>query len=180
MTVVHIPDPALVVLVGAAGSGKSTFAARWFTDDEILSADALRAVIAGDAADQRATRPAFAALHRAVTRRLASGLTTVVDATNVERHARQALLTRAAATGVPAVAIVLDLPAADVRARNAARTERVVPAEVVDHHIERLRLVVVPGILEAEGFRSVTIVRSAAELDRIELDRVSVTPSQPR
>src|SRR5919197_5801069 len=106
--VVRIPDPSLVVLVGAAGSGKTTFAARWFAPEEVLSSDALREVVSGDAADQRATRSAFGILHRALTRRLAAGRLTVIDATNVQAYARRALLRRSALAGVPAVALVFD------------------------------------------------------------------------
>jgi protein phosphatase len=36
---VKIPDFSLVVLVGATGSGKSTFAARHFLPTEIMSSD---------------------------------------------------------------------------------------------------------------------------------------------
>ena len=86
-----IPDPCLVVLVAAAGAGKSTFAARHFDPAEILSSDAYRARIAGDEADQRATRAAFEQLHRDLEQRLADRRLTVVDATNVERSARLAL-----------------------------------------------------------------------------------------
>ncbi len=125
-----LPEPALVVLVGAAGSGKSTFAARHFAPDEVLSSDALRAAIAGDAADQRATRPAFAALHRELARRLRSGRLTVVDATNVTPAARRELLRLAGIAGVPAVAVIIDLPAELVHARNAARRDAPFPDRV--------------------------------------------------
>ncbi|HEY4751673.1 MAG TPA: AAA family ATPase, partial [Candidatus Limnocylindrales bacterium] len=105
----RLPDPCLVVLVGAAGAGKTTLAGRLFAADEVLSSDAYRELIAGDPTDQRATAPAFAALHRAVRRRLAQGLLTVVDATSVSPRDRRPLVRAAGAAGVPAVAVVLDL-----------------------------------------------------------------------
>ncbi len=108
-----LPDPCLVVLVGAAGAGKSTFAARHFAPDEVLSSDRYRAILSGDASNQAATRQAFGRLHRELSNRLAKGLLTVVDATNVQAWARRALVDRATAAGVPSVAIVLDLSPGD-------------------------------------------------------------------
>lgn len=168
---IAIPDPALVVLVGAAGSGKTTFAARHFAADEVLSSDALRAAISGDAADQRATRPAFAALHRMLARRLLAGKLTVVDATNVTPAARRALLRRAAAAGVPAVAIVLDLPPALVHARNAARPGRTVPADAVAVQLADLGTTLRAGGLEAEGFALVARLGDPAEVERVRIER---------
>jgi protein phosphatase len=166
---IALPEPCLVVLIGAAGSGKSTLAVRLFPADAILSSDAYREIVAGDAADQRATKAAFAILHRQLERRLGARQTTVVDATSVTPFARRALLRRAAAHGVPAVAIVLDLPPATVLARNAARVERVVPEAAVRAQLGDLARSLRPGLLEAEGFVSVHRLRSTAEADGLVL-----------
>jgi protein phosphatase len=171
-----IPDPSLVVLVGAAGAGKTTFAARHFETAETLSSDAYRAIVAGDEADQRATRAAFKALHRALDRRLGERRLTVVDATNVEPSARRALLARAAVADVPAIAIVLDLPAATILARNASRTARVVDERIVLRHLGRLRASLdgLAPILDAEGFQEVVVFRDPVAVDAIRVVRRQV------
>lgn len=183
---IDVPVPGLVVLVGAAGSGKSTLAARLFAPDEVLSSDAFRAALRGDPADQRATRPAFAILHREAARRLAAGGLVVVDATNVERAARLALLRLARATRVPAVAIVLAVPAADAHARNAGRAGRIVPADIVDRHLGRLATLgddpaVIADRLRAEGFAAAWVLSSAADLAGLRIRRVApaVRDSEP-
>ena len=168
--VISLPDPCLVVLIGAAGSGKSTLAARLFPADAVLSSDAFREVVAGDAADQRATKTAFAILHRQLDRRLAERRSTIVDATSVTPFARRALLRRAAAHGIPAVAIVLDLPPSTVLARNATRARRVVPDAAVRAQLDDLARSLRPGILDAEGFATVHRIRTAEDLDNLVLD----------
>lgn len=173
MTTLRLPDPSLVVLIGPAGAGKSTLARRLFAPDEILSSDALRAAIAGDEADQSVSRTAFAMLHRALAHRLTAGRLTVVDATNLAAADRRPLLARASRAGVPAAAIVVDLPASVVEAQNGRRA-RVVESTVVDRHLARLRVVTDagPDALAAEGFALVAIVRSVAELDALDIERV--------
>jgi len=166
-----LPDPALIMLVGAAGAGKSTFAARHFTSADILSSDAFRAAVSGDEADQRSTRTAFSILHREVGRRLAAGRLVVVDATNVERYARRALVARARLAGVPAIAIVLALPAAIVHDWNGGRLGRVVDPAVVDRHLERLTVALGAGGIADEGFAAVHILGSVAEIDRVAVER---------
>jgi predicted kinase len=170
-TEIRLPDPALVVLVGAAGAGKSTFAARHFAADEVISSDALREAVSGDEADQRATRLVFSILHRDVVRRLAAGRSVVVDATNVESHARRALIARAANAGVPAVAIVLALPRDVVSQRNRSRAGRVVDAEIVDRHLGRLATALDSGTIASEGFRAVHVVTTTAALEGIRILR---------
>jgi protein phosphatase len=167
----EIPDPCLVVLIGAAGAGKSTFAARHFRANEVLSSDAYRRMLTGDEADQRASGLAFRRLHEELGRRLASGRLTVVDATNVTPHARKVLLGRARDARVPAIAIVLDPPAATVHAQNAGRTARVVPSDVVDRHLAGLRVTVDPGRLEAEGFAVIHHIDGSIAPDEIRVVR---------
>jgi protein phosphatase len=169
--IIHLPEPCLVILVGAAGAGKSTLAARRFASNEILSSDALREMVAGDQADQRATKVAFAILHRQLDRRLADGRTTVIDATNVTPFARRGLLRRAAAHDVPAVALVIDLDPAIVLARNAARPGRVVPEHAARRQLDELARSLRGGALEAEGFAAVYVIRTTAELDAISIQR---------
>ena len=163
--------PSLVVLVGAAGAGKSTFAARQFRADEVLSSDAFRARLSGDAADQRRSRTVFALLHREASKRLAAGRLVVIDATSVERHARTALVSLARAAGVPAVAIVLALPPQVVQERNAQRTERVVDAAVVERHLAALAVALGEVGIAAEGFDAVHVLRSVAAVDEAVVER---------
>jgi predicted kinase len=165
-----VPDPSLVLLVGPAGAGKTMLARRWFAPDEVLSSDALRAAVAGDEADQRASRLAFAILHREVTRRLSAGRLTVVDATNVRAEHRRPLQTPARTARVPVVAIVLDLPPAVVLARNAARP-RVVDPEVIERQLRGLRETVDGDRLTREGCDPLVVLRGPDEVDALEIAR---------
>ena len=167
----RLPDPCLVALVGAAGSGKTTLAARLFAPDEVLSSDALRERIAGSAADQRATGSAFAALHRQVRARLARGLLTVVDATSVTARDRRPLVRAADEAGVAAVAIVLALPGDVVLARNAARSSRVVPEDAVQRQLRRLDVSLGAPGLASEGFARVVVLHDPAEVAALRVER---------
>jgi protein phosphatase len=166
---IQLPEPTLVVLVGAAGSGKSTLASRLFAPAQVLSSDAFRGVVSGDPGDQRATRTAFSILHRELAKRMAARQTTVVDATSVSAYARRGLVKRAAAAGVPAIAIVIALPRRLVLARNATRDGRIVPEDAVNRQLDDLDRSLRRG-LEPEGFAAVHVLRTPAEVDGLEID----------
>ncbi len=175
----------MIVLIGAAGAGKSTLAARLFEADEILSSDALRARLSGDEADQRATRAAFAILHREARRRLDDGRMVVADATNVERPARAALVALAARAGVPATAIVVAPPPPDVHSRNAGRPGRRVPVAIVERHLTALGRLgitsadIVTRLLD-EGFATARVLATGADIDGLRVVRVAAQRSRTR
>ncbi|MGW5055140.1 polynucleotide kinase-phosphatase [Actinokineospora sp. NPDC004072] len=158
-----IPDMALVVLIGASGSGKSTFARKHFLPTQVLSSDFFRGLVADDENDQTASAAAFDTLHYVAGKRLQAGRITVVDATNVQREVRAQLVKLAREHHVLPVAIVLDLPESVCVARNAARPDRDFGAHVVHRHRALLRKSL--GGLAREGFRRVHVLRGQSEVD---------------
>jgi predicted kinase len=164
-----LPRDALILLIGIAASGKSTFAHRHFAPTEILSSDALRAIIADDASAQGATDDAFDLLHRILAMRLRRGRLTVVDATNVEDWARAELVAMARHHRRPAVAIVLDVPLPVALERNATRAApRPPPGAIRRQH--RWLDDSLPS-LEREGFAAVHVLRSVDEIDGARFER---------
>jgi protein phosphatase len=150
-----IPADALVLLVGPAGSGKSTFAAAHFASSELLSSDAFRFMVSGDASDQDATTDAFRVLHAVARARLRRGLRCVVDATNLSRGGRRGLLSVAARAGRPAIAVLFDIPLEVGLARNDSRV-RQVPEDVVRRHHGEMPLV--RAQLSGEGYAAILVV----------------------
>lgn len=163
--VLPVTDLSLVVLVGASGSGKSTFARRHFKPTEVISSDFCRGLVADDENDQSASRDAFDVLHYIAGKRLAAGRRTVVDATSVQQDARRQLVELAKRYDVLPIAIVLDVPEEVCAERNAARTDRAdMPRRVIQRHIRELRRSL--RHLEREGFRKVHVLRGADEVER--------------
>ncbi|HMA34675.1 MAG TPA: polynucleotide kinase-phosphatase [Chloroflexia bacterium] len=164
-----IPSLALVVLVGASGSGKSSFARRHFRPTEVLSSDTCRGLVADDENDQSATTEAFDVLHYIAGKRLAAGRLTVVDATNVQPEARKPLLALARAHHCLAVAIVFNVPEGLCQERNQTRPDRQFGPHVVRRHIQQLRRSL-PG-LRREGFRYVVVLDSAVAVEAAVIER---------
>ncbi|MFJ1733698.1 polynucleotide kinase-phosphatase [Streptomyces sp. NPDC088254] len=162
--VLPVTDLSLVVLVGASGSGKSTFARRHFKPTEIISSDFCRGLVSDDENDQSATRDAFDVLHYIAGKRLAAGRRTVVDATSVQQESRRQLIELAKQYDVLPIAIVLDVPESVCAERNAGRADRIdLPRRVVQRHTRELRRSL--RHLEREGFRKVHVLRGVEEVE---------------
>ncbi|WP_033343464.1 polynucleotide kinase-phosphatase [Catenuloplanes japonicus] len=163
MTELLIPDLSLVALVGISGSGKSTFARRHFAPTQVLSSDYFRGLIADDENDQTASTDAFDALHYVAGKRLARGRLTVVDATNLQEHARANLVKVAKEHDVLPVAIVLDVAETLAWERTEARADRTFGREVLVRMRRDLRRSL--PRLQREGFRKVHVLRGPEEID---------------
>jgi protein phosphatase len=166
---IKTPELALIVLIGASGSGKLTFARRHFLPTEVISSDECRALVADDENDQSATKDAFEILHFIAAKRLAAGRLTVVDATNTQPEARKPLVELARRYHCLPVAIVLDVPERVCHERNATRENRNFGTHVVRNQREQLRRSL--GRLQREGFRHVFVLRSVEEIESATLVR---------
>jgi polynucleotide kinase-phosphatase len=163
---IQIPELALVVLIGASGSGKSSFARKHFKATEIVSSDICRGIVSDDENNQAATTDAFELLHYIVAKRLKRGLLTVVDATNVQPESRKHLIQLAREYHVLPVALVLDMPEKVCYERNNLRPDRNFGKHVIAQHRQQLRKSL--RHLKYEGFRHVHILNSVEEVNAIE------------
>jgi polynucleotide kinase-phosphatase len=166
---ITIPELCLVVLIGPSGCGKSTFARKHFRTTEILSSDFCRGLVSDDENSQDATDDAFDVLKYVAGKRLARGLLTVVDATNVQVEARAPWLALAREHDVLPVAIVLDLPERLCHQRNSARPDRDFGPHVVRQQARQLRRSL--RGLQREGFRYVYVLKTTEEVEQATIVR---------
>ncbi|MFK7601277.1 AAA family ATPase [Deinococcus sp. SM5_A1] len=150
-TLLHLPSPAVIALIGAPAAGKSTFAARHFWPEEVLSGE----------------------FSGALRHRLSRGELTVVDAPLTRPDQRRRVLEASRAHDLPAVAIVLDLPRQVLEER--AIQVGLHPAAVLPDFAELRRTL---GGLPNEGFRQVYVLRSVAEIDAAQMVCVPLPPDR--
>ena len=150
-----LPDPAVVVLAGAAGSGKSTWAAERYRTSEIVSSDALRAIVGSGPADLDASVDAFGVLDTIVNARVGRSLTTVIDTLGLDHPRRLGHLQSARAAGLPAVLVIMNSSPQLCRERNRLR-DRPVPAPVLTDQLRRIKSMI--DTTADEGWDRVLII----------------------
>ena len=164
-----LPPYAVVVLVGAPASGKTTLRQTLLADHpfEVISLDDERLTLRErDCAAGREPRPlqdySWLAMRRgeeAAGELLRRGVGYLADATHLRRRERVRHVRAAHAAGLPAVGALLpELPLEELRARNASRPEfRRVPDDILERHAHR-RSLLTPDLLTEEGFDDVVEV----------------------
>lgn len=129
----------IIVMVGPAGSGKSTRAAeysKWY-NAVVVSSDAIREELFGSAAVQKSNDLVFKIVFDRIEQALKEGKNVVFDATNIYKKDRIAFLKhfKPLHNGF-IVAAVMNTPIEETKKRNQSR-ERVVPEEVIDRQFKR-------------------------------------------
>ncbi len=162
---IKVPQLSLVLLIGASGSGKSSFVHKHFSPYEVVSSDRCRGIVANDENSQTATGDAFDLVHYIIEKRLKNGLLTVVDATNVQREARKGLIRLAQKYHTLPAAIVLDLPKKVCVERNATRSDRNFGNHVIRQQQNQLKRSL--RGLKREGFRKIYILKSLEQVDSV-------------
>jgi len=170
--VTGIPDPALVVLVGASASGKSTWAQARYRAQEVVSSDELRGIVGSGRHDLDASEDAFRLLDDIVAARARRGLTCVIDTLGLDPARRRAYLDVAGRAGLPAIAVLFDVPPALARQRNAQR-DRPVPSPTLTVQLKRASAV--RDELDSEGWDSVVHVAA----DTTTTSAPAATSSEP-
>ncbi|MGB0838502.1 MAG: polynucleotide kinase-phosphatase [Chitinophagales bacterium] len=162
---INVPELSLVLLVGVSGSGKSTFAKKYFKQHEVVSSDTCRGIVSNDENSLSATNDAFDLLNFIIAKRLKNGLLTVVDATNVQSESRKKLIQLAREYHTLPVAIVLDLPKQVCEARNEKRVDRNFDGRVIRQQKQQLKRSI--RNLKREGFRKIYILKSEEEVAQV-------------
>jgi len=150
-------QPSLIVLVGAPGSGKSTWAANNGAGAVHVSQDELIDAITPHGFDH-----AYCDIYRQAENSIAqsgirAGHTVIVDRTNRTRPHRERWLRMAREEGCPAIAVVMTTPAHICRRRNSMRAG---PRRLTDERMERMLAAMEP-VASDEGFLEILLVKES-------------------
>ncbi len=139
----NMKELSVILLVGAPGSGKSTYGKNMVAANPDLvrvCPDEFRAKFGWGEGDQSVSAQAFDATRKAVGEALDDGKSVVVDACNMYRKARKDFINIAHRRHAKVYAIVFEVSKSVLLSRNAKRGQdggRNVPEDVIDRMLSR-------------------------------------------
>lgn len=170
--------PNFVMTIGLPGSGKSTWAQEYIKNcpnSVIVSSDAIREELWGDANDQQNPSIVFETMFQRTVAALKEGKDVVYDATNLVAKTRKATLARVrAAVGdifFYAAAVFVACPISECKRRQLGR-DRKVPEEVIDRMVRQFQT---PWYNEGWNYILVADCEKKQNLDK-EHERMMMTP----
>lgn len=128
-----LPRRTLLVLCGAAGAGKSTFAAQRFPATSIVSSDRCRGLVCDDENDQTVNRDAFDLFYYILQKRMKLGRFCVADSAALKPDARRNLRALSRRFGYYGCLLIFTTPPEVCIQRDSQRTRRV-GESVVHYH----------------------------------------------
>ncbi|CUS96114.1 Predicted kinase [Candidatus Kryptobacter tengchongensis] len=172
---IKINPRTLVVLCGVAGSGKSTFAKKFFKRTQIVSSDHCRALISDNPANQAVSKHAFDLFYFIIEKRLLIGRLTVADATSLSKETRRQLIEIGRKYGFKIAIIIFDIPLEICIERDKKRPRKVGEQVIRNQYINFLEA---KKSIPTEGFDEIFILNEET-LDTavVEIIPTYVTPN---
>jgi predicted kinase len=140
------PSGRLHLLIGPAGSGKSTYARTHLPEFEVVSTDRMREELTGDPSDQSQNYLVFQRCMDRVRTLLGEGHEVVFDATNCSEALRSMPVQAGRWSGAEVVGYFFDASLTEALRRNQLRP-RAVPEDVIR---KQYRLLEPPALYEAD------------------------------
>jgi predicted kinase len=170
---VNLPSRSLVLLSGAPGSGKSTFAKRHFLWTQIVSSDRCRAMVCDDEENMAVHHQTYSLLQHIVRLRLSLGRFTVIDSTALERKHRIHYVSLAKDYHFHPVAILFDVPY-ELCVQQNERRDRRVPLEAIRHYHAMLQET--KRSIWEEGFAEIFVLNA----EQIRTAQISFRHKEPK
>ena len=146
--------PALCVMCGLSGSGKSTIARNsldTFNNPVIVSSDTIREELTGKVEDQSKNDEVFKLFHERIRKNLENKHDVIVDATNLTMKSRRAIMMKINGLDVHKICYIIPKPFEWCKKDNINR-EHPVPNEVLEKQIKRFQIP-----FKEEGFDEIFI-----------------------
>ena len=166
-----IPDNAVVLLIGIAGTGKTTLAKRVFGDTSVIvSSDQCRKEISGSEQDQSVNQEAFKLFYKKIEEGILNEKRVIADATNLEKFSREKIYKIARRHIVTIYALVFNFPIEMIKEQNEGRN-RYVPDYAIDKMYEKMKIAYKQIKWEISPKNIIDIIPSQEQIKDIEETR---------